>query len=100
MILFVTVASAAAEETAASSPKMKGERHDPFNVSRSLREGAYVVETDDDSARESLNRVSGKIDLGFLAPDPDEAYHSSSHLRPGLLGDSSRESNRARDGQY
>ena len=29
----------------------------------------YVLETNDTMARESLNRVSGNIDLGFSAPE-------------------------------
>jgi hypothetical protein len=51
---------------------------DPFaDVHKSLKDQAFVVETDEESSAESLNRVSGQIDLGFTLPEQE--YHSSSH---------------------
>ena len=35
----------------------------------SLMNSAFVLETDQDSAAESLERISGKIDMGFSAPE-------------------------------
>ena len=41
-----------------------------LGLAASLKEEkAYVVETDESTASESLNRVSGNIDLGFAAPE-------------------------------
>ncbi len=40
----------------------------------------YVVESDDESASESLNRISGHIDLGFSSPE--QSYESSDHYTP------------------
>ncbi len=58
---------------------------DPLqNFNKSLKDQAFVVETDEDSRSESLNRISGQIDLGFTLPD--QTYESSSHYRPGPFG--------------
>jgi len=51
---------------------------------KSLAETAFSVETDEQSASESLDRISGKIDLGFA--DPTQTYESSDHTRPGPFG--------------
>ena len=55
---------------------------DPFaSVHKSLKDQSFVVETDDASGTESLNRIAGDIDLGFTTPDQE--YHSESHGRSG-----------------
>jgi len=41
----------------------------------------FVVATDEESAAESLNRVSGDIDLGFSSPE--QTYKSTSHTKLG-----------------
>ena len=41
----------------------------------------FVVETDAQSAADSLDRVSGKIDLGFSTPD--QTFDSPDHYAPG-----------------
>ena len=51
---------------------------------RSLKDEAFVVETSSEDATDSLNRVSGKIDLGFAAPE--DTYKSTSHYKPGPFG--------------
>ena len=57
---------------------------DPFEQTRkSLKDQTFVVETDEDMGKESLNRVSGQYDLGFTLPEQE--YHSSSHTRAGPL---------------
>ncbi len=38
---------------------------------------SFTIETDEDSARDSLNRVSGTYDLGFSAPE--QTYKSENH---------------------
>ena len=43
----------------------------------------FVVETDEESAAESLNRVSGTIDLGFAAPE--YTYQSKNHAPVDIL---------------
>ncbi len=56
-----------AEETAVS----RGRENAPVR--------RWVVETDETSAAESLNRITGQIDTGFLSTDSDQAYGSPSH---------------------
>jgi hypothetical protein len=51
-----------------------------------LRKKIFVVETDEQSSVDSLNRVSGSYDRGF-AP-LNATYQSASHQRSGPLGDS------------
>ena len=58
---------------------------DPLqDVHGSLKDQAFVVETDENSQSESLNRISGQYDLGFTLPE--QSYESSSHYRPGPFG--------------
>ena len=58
---------------------------DPLTpVHKSLKDQAFAVETDENSVSDSLNRISGKIDLGFSAPE--QSYDSSDHYRPGPFG--------------
>lgn len=44
----------------------------------------FVVETDEETASESLERISGQIDLGFSKPSQN--YVSPSHYAPGPMG--------------
>ena len=44
----------------------------------------FVVETDSESASESLERISGQIDLGFSAPS--DSFESSDQYKPGPFG--------------
>ena len=58
---------------------------DPLqDVHKSLKDQAFVVETDEDSVSDSLDRISGQIDLGFS--DPEQSYQSAGHYRPGPFG--------------
>ena len=58
---------------------------DPLeSVHKSLKDQVFVVETDENSESESLNRISGRIDLGFSLPD--QSYNSPDHYRPGPFG--------------
>lgn len=50
----------------------------------SLKNEAFVIETDEESSTDSLNRIAGDIDLGFT--DPDQEYQSPDHYRPGPFG--------------
>ena len=43
----------------------------------------FVVSTDDESAAESLNRVSGEIERGISSPE--QTYKSSNHTKLGAL---------------
>ena len=81
-ILSLILLAAPAFAETAEKPSVSAS--DPFGVSRSLRDSVFVVETDDDSARDSLNRVSGEIDLGFTTSD--QTFKSEDHHRPGALG--------------
>ena len=46
-----------------------------------LKAGSFIVETDEDSATDSLNRIAGDIDLGFTSEDQE--YKSPDHYQPG-----------------
>lgn len=48
---------------------------------KNFEDSAFVVETDDESAAESLDRISGHVDLGFSLPKYN--FRSSDHYRPG-----------------
>ena len=48
---------------------------------KSLKDEAFVVETDDESTTDALNRVSGDIDLGFATPD--QTYKSENQTKAG-----------------
>ena len=62
------------------------ENEDPLTgVNKSLRDHAFVVETGDEDASESLNRVSGKIDLGFASPQ--NSYKAQHEGRQGAMSD-------------
>ena len=50
----------------------------------SLKDNPLVLETDEQSARESLNRVSGQIDTGFASEE--NTYRSDNHYKPGPFG--------------
>ena len=47
----------------------------------SLMDETFVVETSENDATDSLNRVAGTIDKGFISDD--ETYHSVHHGRSG-----------------
>jgi hypothetical protein len=57
---------------------------DSLSPHRSLKDDVFVVETDESSDSDALNRISGNIDLGFSAPE--QSYNSSDHYRPGPFG--------------
>ena len=67
-------------------PKTAVENEDPLaSVDKSLRDHAFVVETGDEDASESLNRISGKIDLGFALPQ--YSYKAQHQGRQGAMSD-------------
>jgi hypothetical protein len=47
----------------------------------STREALYTVSSDELDPADSLNRISGTIDLGFSAPS--QSFESSDHYKPG-----------------
>ena len=51
---------------------------------KSLKDEAFVAETDQDSVADSLNRISGDIDLGFT--DPEQTFKSEDQYKPGPFG--------------
>ena len=57
------------------------ENVDPEDSKKSLMDKGFTLTTDEDMARESLDRISGKIDLGFSSPG--STYESSSHALAG-----------------
>ncbi len=84
LVFVFTARFAAAEDNLPSNDKLV---MDPIQESLSggFSNRVFVVETDEESAAESLNRVSGIIDLGFAAPQ--QTYHSKNHARQGPLED-------------
>ena len=53
---------------------------------KSLQDQTFTVETSDEDAAASLNRVSGgDIDLGFSAPH--QSYKAEHHGRQGAMSD-------------
>ena len=78
-------------QTAANGTNPKGSS--PFigdSYGASLKESLFVVETDNDSARQSLDRVSGQIDRGFASPD--QTYESEHHKKSAVFSDDHSES--------
>ena len=65
------------------------EDKDPLGTHRSFKDESFVVETDENSVSDSLNRISGNIDLGYSSPD--QSYQSGGHYRPGPFGRSDLE---------
>ena len=51
------------------------------NPGKNLMNGVFVLETDQESAAESLERISGKIDTGFS--DPENTFKSPDHYASG-----------------
>ena len=61
------------------------EEADPLaNFHRSLRDEVFVVESSDEDASGSLDRISGNIDLGFASQD--QSYQSANHYKAGPFG--------------
>lgn len=64
------------EPTKASRPTQGG---DGPSFSRRL----FVVDTSEDDPDESLNRIAGDADPGFLMRSTDFSYESENHYKPG-----------------
>lgn len=60
-------------------------------TTRSLKDQLYAVDSTDLDPAESLNRVSGTIDLGFSGAD--SSYQSASHYMAGPFGQQDRRDN-------
>ncbi len=52
----------------------------------------FVVETDEESAAESLNRISGDVDRGYSLPE--QTYQSDHHTKAGAFQRSEEVSNK------
>ena len=52
----------------------------PGSAPQSLKDRVFVVETNENSASESLNRVAGHIDTGFSSFD--QSFQSPDHYHP------------------
>ena len=61
------------------NPNEKSAEYSLNEPKNTLKNSSFVLETDEESASESLNRVSGNIDLGFSSPE--NSYESEE--RPG-----------------
>ena len=56
----------------------------PEKKRKDLKDSKYVVETGPDDDSDSLNRISGRYDPGFSAPE--QSFSSSHNYRPGPFG--------------
>jgi hypothetical protein len=61
------------------SSSVHAEDKDVLGVRRSLMDEVYVVETDEASSADALDRISGDIDLGFSLPE--QSYESEGHSK-------------------
>ncbi|GEM_PF-3086690 len=50
---------------------------------RAVEDKRFIVETDEESAAESLNRISGDVDRGYALPE--QTYQSDHHTKPGAF---------------
>ena len=58
---------------------------DPLSgASKSLKDQIFIVDSDENSESESLNRISGEYDLGFSSSE--QSFESTDHYRPGPFG--------------
>ena len=59
---------------------------DPITVvsKKSLKDSALTVETDPQSADESINRISGDYDRGYSSSE--YSFKSPDHYKPGPFG--------------
>lgn len=63
-------------------PQKTDEKKDIVKKSEKSKVGrTFVVETDEHTAAESLDRISGQVDLGFSSPE--QAFKSPDHYQPG-----------------
>jgi hypothetical protein len=67
-----------------SFPAFAGDDDPLAGVRRSLKDDVFVVETSEEDAAESLNRISGNIDRGFSSED--YTYQSEHHYKAGPFG--------------
>ena len=68
------------------------------NLKKSLINSAYVLETDRESAAESLERISGKIDLGFS--DSENTFKSPDHYTAGPFAKEKAEAQKQSSANY
>ena len=76
---------------AEKSEKMEtGDSGDPKEKD-SLMNNGFVIETNDENAAESLERVSGKIDTGFSTSE--NSYRSGDQYAPGPKAETNKQDN-------
>ena len=51
---------------------------------KSLKDSVWTIETDEKSADESINRISGEYDRGYSAPE--YSFKSPDHTKAGPFG--------------
>ncbi len=72
---------------------------DPLkSIHRTLMDEAFVVETSDEDATETLDRISGDIDLGFSSKE--DTYQSEHHYKAGPFGQSEAMDSLDREAAY
>ncbi|PIU40048.1 MAG: hypothetical protein COT00_03750 [Candidatus Omnitrophica bacterium CG07_land_8_20_14_0_80_50_8] len=80
-IFFLNVCLSGAAGRALAADKEKIPTSDLPVAKESLMTNGYVLESDSETASESLERISGKIDMGFSSPE--NSFKSDDHYGVG-----------------
>ena len=86
------------KETVSSVQKTKKDPKIQKSFKTSLTTNVFVIETDENTASESLDRVSGQIDKGFSAPE--NTFKSSDHYGVGPFAQEKAEAAKNGDVSY
>ena|SRR3989338_7650230 len=90
---FLSTAFLLAADSKTNTPKKTGDRCDIFqsaspsktngdeDLSKNSSSSLYTLETDETMASDSLNRISGNLDLGFSPPE--NTFRSPNHYGAG-----------------
>ena len=77
---------------------VSAENNSKDNSKKSLANSAFVIETNEHMAAESLERISGKIDRGFS--DPENTFKSDDHFRAGPFAKEKIEAKKQNNSSY
>jgi len=81
-----------------SGKSKKQETGSSKSLKENLMNNTFVLETNDESAAESLERISGKVDMGFSSPE--NTYKSEDHYAPGPFAKEKIEESKQRSSSY
>ena len=107
---FLSTAFLLAAEPEINTPKKTGDRSGLFEIaspsktngdkdlSKNSSNSLYTVESDEAMASDSLNRISGNIDLGFSTPE--NTFRSPDHYGAGPFAKERAEEDKASENYY